>query len=192
MKTKSMVVLAALSAWVLTGCGDSTSTTKPEAAKTPEAAVAPSAADELKKAAADVTKSITTDAKDKATEVASAAQKEGEAAYQAASSQITSSFQSSSDSVLKNIGTDLGAKVAKLGESLKTNEAAKAQLTSAVKSLLGNNDAQAVSGFGGVSENSKLTGEQSALAKDVYNTAAAVAMQRNLSSLDGMDTDVSR
>jgi hypothetical protein len=184
MKTKAILGLAGMSAWLLTGCGDSAKTQAP--AKT-EAAAASSAADELKKAAADVTKSVTAEAREQAKEV----QKEGTAAAQAAGSQIASSVQSSSDSLLKNIGADLGTRVNKLAQSLTGNEQAKEQLTSATQSLLGNKDAEAVSGFGKVTE-SKLTPEQGALAKDAYNAAAALVTQRNFSSLEGMNSEVTQ
>jgi hypothetical protein len=184
MKTKAIMGLAAMSAWVMTGCGDSAKTQAP--AKT-DTAVASSAADELKKAASDVAKSVTAEVRDQAKEV----QKEATTAAQAAGSQIASSVQSSSDSLLKNIGSDLGTRVSKLAQSLTGNESAKEQLSSATQSLLGNKDAEAVSGFGKVTE-SKLTPEQSALAKDVYNAAAAMVTQRNFSSVEGMNTDVTR
>ncbi|HKX60602.1 MAG TPA: hypothetical protein VJS65_02140 [Verrucomicrobiae bacterium] len=185
MKTKAIIGLAGLSAWLMTGCGDSPKTETP--AKPEEAAAAASAADELKKAAAEVTKSVTADVREQSKEV----QKEATAAYEAAGSQIAASVQSSTDSLLKNIGSDLGNRVTKLGQSLAGNEPAKEQLTSATQSLLGNKDAEAVSGFGKVTE-SKLTPEQSALAKDTYNAAAALVTQRNFSSLEGMNSDVTR
>ena len=116
-------------------------------------------------------------------------QKQATAAYQNLSSQLTASVGTSSDSLLKNIGTDLGARVTKLGESLTTNDAAKAQLTTAMESLLGKNDAQAVSGLGKITD-LKLSSEQTTLAKDVYNAAAALVTQRNFSSLEGMNTEV--
>ena len=175
---------------VLTGCGD-----KPAQPAAPAqggaAASSPTAADELKKAATDVAKEVSTEVKKQATEVASTVQKEATAAYQTVSSQLVSSFQSSSDSLLKNISTDLGSRVAKLGDALKTNEAVKAQLTGAMESLLGKKDAEAVNGFSGVTE-SKLTPEQTALAKDVYNAAAALVTQRNFSGIEGMNTDVTK
>ena len=184
MKTKAIIGLAGLSAWLMTGCGDSPKTQTP--AK-PEEAAAASAADELKKAAAEVTKSVTAEAR----EQSKAVQKEATAASEAAGSQIAASVQSSSDSLLKDIGSDLGNRVTKLGQSLAGNEPAKEQLTSATQSLLGNKDAEAVSGFGKVTE-SKLTPEQSALAKDTYNAAAALVTQRNFSSMEGMNSDVTR
>jgi uncharacterized membrane protein len=188
MKTKQMIVLLGLNGWLLSGCGDSGSKPTPTPPP-PPAASTPAAAEQLKKAATEMAREVTTEARKQATEVAGAAQKETTAAYQNASSQLTSSLQPSSDSLLKNIGTDLGARVTKLGDSLKTNETAKAQLTSAMQSLLAKKDTEAVSGFGNVSE-SKLTPEQSALAKDTYNAAAALVTQRNFSSLEGMNSDV--
>lgn len=112
------------------------------------------------------------------------------AAVQNFSSQLSSSLQSSSDSLLKNIGTDLGARVSKLGNSLQTNETVKTQLNSAMESLLGKKDSETVGTFGKLTE-SKLTPEQTTLAMDVYNAAAALVTQRNFSSLEGMNTEVS-
>lgn len=201
---KNYVTLCAVMAGglMLAGCGDSSN--KPAAPATPPAqsgsapASTPAAAvvDEAKKVATEVaaeTKKQVTEAaaetKKQVTETAAAVQQQATAAYQNLSSQLTTSLQSSSDSLLKNISTDLGARVSKLGESLKTNDAVKAQLTAAMESLLGKNDAQAVTGFGKLTD-LKLSTEQTTLAKDVYNAAAALVTQRNFSSLEGMNTEV--
>jgi len=187
MNIKSTVLLLAAGCWLSAGCGDSTP--KQEAPAASSSAATPTVADEVKKAATEVAKEAATEVKKQATEAATVVQKEAMAAYENLSSQLVSSFQTSSDSLLKNIGTDLGARVKKLGESLTTNETVKAQLTSAMQSLMGNKDAEAVSSFGNVSA-SKLTPEQTGLAKDVYNAAAALVTQRNFSSLQGMNSDV--
>ena len=184
VKTKAIIVWAGLCAWFMTGCGDSAKKEPPPAPPaTNDAAAASSAGDALKKAAADVTKSAQAEARQQA--------REATAAAEAAGSQIAASVQSSADPLLKNVGSDLGARVNKLTQSLAGNEPAKQQVTSATKSLLDNKDTQAMSGFGKVTE-SKLTPEQGVLAKDVYNAAAALVTQRNFSNLEGMNSDVSR
>lgn len=190
MRVAGLMSAVVMGGWLLTGCGDKSSQPAAPAAGG-SAPASPSAAEEIKKAATDVAKEVTTEVKKQATEAAATVQKEATAAYQSVSSQLVSSFQSSSDSLLKNISSDLGSRVAKLGDSLKTNETVKAQLTTAMESLLGKKDTEAVQGFSGVTE-SKLTPEQSALAKDVYNAAAALVTQRNFSSLEGMNSDVTK
>lgn len=186
---------------VLAGCGDSskkTATATPPAQSGAASATTPGAVvvDEAKKVATEAvteTRKQVTEAaaevKKQATETVVEAQKQVTAAYQNLSSQLTTSLQSSSDSTLKNISTDLGARVAKLGESLKTNDAAKAQLTAAMQSLLGKQDAEAVSGLGKITD-LKLSAEQTTLAKDVYNAGAALVTQRNFSGVEGMNTEV--
>ena len=189
MKSKMEISLAVLIGMLIAGCGDSSkqTTTPAPASPTPPP---PAASDEIKKTATDVAKEVSTEAKKQATETVAEVQKQATAAYQNLSSQLTASLQSSSDSVLKNISTDLGARVSKLGDSLQSNETVKAQLNSAMESLLGKKDSEAVGSFGKLTE-SKLTPEQTTLAKEVYNAAAALVTQRNFSGLEGMNSEVS-
>jgi len=189
MKSKMTVSLAVLSGVLIAGCGDSSkeATTPAPASPTPPPTTA---ADEIKKTATDVAKEVSAEAKKQATEAAAQVQKQATAAYQNLSSQLTSGLQSSSDSLLKNISTDLGTRVAKLGDSLQSNEVVKTQLNSAMESLLGKKDSEAVGTFGKLTD-SKLTPEQTTLAKDVYNAAAALVTQRNFSGLEGMNSEVS-
>ncbi len=198
MKKNSMVSLVTLSGCLLlAGCGDSS---KMPPAASSGTAPAPTPTEEVKKAATEVAKEVSTEVKKQATEAvaevkkqatetATEVQKQAVAVYQNLSSQLTSSFQSSSDSLLKNISTDLGARVSKLGDSLQSNETVKGQLNTALESLLGKKDTDAVSALGKITE-SKLTSEQTSLAKDVYNAAAALVTQRNFSSLEGMNSEV--
>ena len=65
------------------------------------------------------------------------------------------------------------------------------KLSSAVESLLGNKDIDAVNQFNELVA-SKLTPEQTTLAKDVYNAGAALVTQRNFSSLEALDSDVAK
>jgi len=186
MKNKMTFSLVALSGMLIAGCGDSSKPTTP----TPSGSTPPpTATDDIKKAATEVAKEVSAEAKKQVTEAATEVKKQATAAYQNFSSQLTSSLQSSSDSLLKNISTDLGARVSKLGDSLQANETVKAQLHSAMESLLGKKDSEAVGTFGKLTE-SKLTPEQTTLAKEVYNAAAALVTQRNFSSLEGMNSEV--
>lgn len=186
MKNKMTFSLVALSGVLIAGCGDSSKLTTPApSGSTPP----PAATEDIKKAATEVAKEASAEVKKQTTETVAEVQKQATAAYQNLSSQLTSSLQSSSDSLLKNISTDLGARVAKLGDSLQANETVKTQLNSAMESLLGKKDSEAVGTFGKLTE-SKLTPEQTTLAKEVYNAAAALVTQRNFSSLDGMNTEV--
>ena len=178
MKSKMEISLAVLSGMLIAGCGDSSKQT-PTPAPASLTPPPPAASDEIKKTATDVAKEVSTEV-----------QKQATAAYQNLSSQLTASLQSSSDSLLKNISTDLGARVSKLGDSLQSNETVKAQLNSAMESLLGKKDSEAVGSFGKLTE-SKLTPEQTTLAKEVYNAAAALVTQRNFSGLEGMNSEVS-
>lgn len=185
MKNNMTFCLIAASGWLLAGCGDSS--TKPTSPAPSGAAPTASSgvADEVKKVATEVA----TETKKQATETVAAVQKQATEAYQNFSSQIASSLQSNSDSTLKNISADLSTRVSKFGDSIKTNGAVKAQLSSAMESLLGKNDAEAVSGLGKLTD-LKLSPEQSTLAKEVYNAGAALVTQRNFSSLEGMNSEV--
>jgi len=175
MKTISLLSAALLGAVLLTGCGD-----KPaESSTTPSAGSGqPTASDEVKKAVSQA-----------ATEVAAEVKKQATAVYAEASKQLTESVRSGTDTLLKNISTDLEGRVAKLGEALKSNETLTQQLNAAVKAMVGNQDAEAVGSLNKLSAAS-LTPEQTTLAKDVYNAAAAFVTQRNFSSLEGMNSDV--
>ncbi len=204
MKKLSIVSsLATLSACLITGCGDSSKSPTPPSggnASAPAAPAAPTPTEEVKKAATEAAKEVTTEVKKatteaaaevkkQATETVAEVQKQAVAAYQNLGSQLAASVQPGSDSLLKNIGTDLGARVTKLGDALGSNEAAKGQLNTALESLLGGKDSDAVGALGKITD-SKLTPEQTTLAKDVYNAAAALVTQRNFSSLEGMNTEV--
>jgi vacuolar-type H+-ATPase subunit E/Vma4 len=204
MKSKLVVMMVISAGWFGAGCRDSSTPPVPSGGTTPS----PTAESELQKAAAETAQraaaeaqkqaqALSAEAQKQAAEAAAAAQnqaaaaqKEARTAVQGMGADLTASLQSSSDSLLKNIGTDLGAKISQLGASLKTNEAVKAQLTTAVKALMGKKDADAVTSVGQVKQSS-LTPEQSVLAKDVYNATAALVTQRNFSSLDGMNNEVS-
>jgi hypothetical protein len=176
MKTTTLLATSFLSALVFTGCGD-----KPAETASPSATPAqPSAAAEVKQAATPA-----------AAEVAAEVKKQAAAAYAELSKQLLDSTRSGTDALLKNISTDLEGRVAKLGESLKSNESLTQQLNTAVQALLGNQDIDAVGALNKLSA-AGLTAEQTTLARDVYNAAAAFVTQRNFSSLEGMNSDVAQ
>jgi len=177
MKRNALLSLSVLSLTLAIGCGDkpaeSSSTSSTQPAK-------PAATEEIKQAVSKATE-----------EVVAEVQKQAKAAYADLSQQLLASTKGASDELLKNISTDLGARVQKLSESLKTNEGLTQQLGAAVNALLGNQDGEAVGGLSSLTA-AKLTPEQTTLAKEVYNAAAALVTQRNFSSVEGMNTDVSQ
>lgn len=162
---------------MLTGCGD-----KPaqSSSTTPATPAKPTATDEAKAA---VTKAVT--------EVTTEVKKQVQAAYADLSQQLIASGKGATDALSKNISADLQTRVQKLGESLKSNETLAQQLGSAVTALLGNQEGEAVVGLSSLTA-AKLTPEQTTLAKDAYNAAAALVTQRNFSSLEGMNSNVSQ
>lgn len=102
---------------------------------------------------------------------------------------VASTLDGNSDSVLKSIGADLETRVGKLAQSLAGNEAVKDQLSTSVKALLGNQDVDAVAALNTLAA-ARLTPEQTALAKEVYQTGAAFVTQRNFASLPGVGSEV--
>jgi len=103
---------------------------------------------------------------------------------------IESTKGGSADSLIQNVSADLQTRVGALAQSLAGNAAVQAQLNSAVQALLGNKDLDAIAGLNALTS-AKLTPEQTTMVKDVYNAGAALVTQRNFSSIEGMNTDVS-
>ncbi|MBI1177537.1 hypothetical protein GC207_08875 [bacterium] len=191
MKRISLSATAVLACTLLIGCKEKT----PEAPQTPETSSSepakPSATEQVKDAVTKVTDQAVTEVKKQATEAAQQIQSQVKSAYNDLSQQLTASNQGTSNDLTKNITTDLQDKVQKLSESAKDDPSLTEKLSAGIKSLLGNKDGEAVSSLGGMSS-AKLTPEQSTLAKEVYNAAAALVTERNFSSIEGMDTDVSK
>jgi len=176
MKRSILPFGAIVSLALLSGCGD-----KPaESSAPPAASPQPSDASEATQAASKAVNEAVAEVK-----------KEAQAAYAQLSQQLLASSKGATDELLKNVSTDLQGRVQKLGEALKGNEALTQQLGSAVNALLGNKDSEAVTSLGGLTA-AKLTPEQTTLAKDVYNATAALVTQRNFSSLEGLNSDVSQ
>jgi len=177
MKRNALLSLSTLSLTLMVGCSDKPAESSSTSATQP---ANPAATEEIKQAVSKATE-----------EVVAEVQKQAKAAYADLSQQLLASNNGASDDLLKNISTDLGARVQKLSGSLKSNEGLTQQLGSAVNALLGNQDGEAVGGLSSLTA-AKLTPEQTTLAKEVYNAAAALVTQRNFSSVEGMNTDVSQ
>lgn len=182
---KPITIIPAISIFtlLLTGCGE-----KPAepSASTPQPAQ--SSSTEQPKPAVE---QVATEVKKQASDVVAQVQSQAQTAYADLSQQLMTGSKGQNTDLAKDISTDLQQKVQKLSDSTKGDETLTAKLTTAVKSLVNHDDSQAVSGFGGLSA-AKLTPEQTAMAKDVYNAAAALVTQRNFSSVEGMNTDVSQ
>jgi hypothetical protein len=186
MKTITCVVLPLLSIALLAGCGDKPAETSSSSAP---AAAEKSATEGMNAAESSSGEGIASEMKAQTAEVVAKVQEEAKAAYANLSQQLMESTEGKTDEVLKNIGGDLETRVQKFNESIEGDQSLTDKLSGAVKSLLGSNDGEAVSEFGELSS-AKLTPEQTTLAKEVYNAAAALVTQRNFSSLEGMESDV--
>jgi hypothetical protein len=177
MKRISFALPLVVTVALLTGCGE-----KP--AETP---AAPPAASEKKSATAtELQKTATQIATEAATEV----KKQAQEVFANLSQQLADATKgASTDALLKSIGSDLETRVGKLATSLASNDAVKSQLNTGVQALLGGKDIDAVGALSKLTT-AKLTPEQTTLAKDVYNAAAAFVTQKNFSSVAGMNSDV--
>ena len=98
---------------------------------------------------------------------------------------------SKADAETQSLANDLGSKVLGLSKSLEGNPGAQQQLESAVNAVLGNKGPAAIEGFQKLAA-SKLTSEQTRLAKDVYNVGSAYVVKRNFGSLEGSQAEVSQ
>ena len=103
---------------------------------------------------------------------------------------ITKFASAQTDTVLSSLSTDLAGKVKSLGESLGANSAVKAQVESAVQSLIGGKDAEMLSTITQVVQSGGLTPTQLQLAKETGNLVSAIVVQRNFSALEGAQGDV--
>lgn len=176
MKSSYLTVFAAAVATLaLSGCGQ----------KSTDERATPA---ESSSAGAQAQQAVTKAAAEAVTEVKEQAQ---EAFANLGQQLVDSSKGGSTDALLKNISADLQGRVSKLATSLADNPAVKEQLNTAVQALLGNKDLDAIAGLNALTS-AKLTPEQTTMVKDVYNAGAALVTQRNFSSIEGMNTDVSQ
>jgi len=106
-------------------------------------------------------------------------------------SQFTQSAASQSDKVASSIGSDLAVKAKSLAQAAMDNPSLKAGLSSALQSLASGQDASGLGTLFTQLKDANLTPQQTQLAKEVGNLASAYAAQRNFSSLDGAQGDVS-
>lgn len=178
MKCNYSCLAAVIGVILLAGCGEKSSN---EVSSTPKSSESPSTGQQVQQAAS------------KAVEAAAPAVKQQaqEAFANLGQQLIDSTKGGSTDSLLKNISTDLQGRVSKLATSLSDNATVKEQLNTAVQALLGNKDIDAIAGLNALTS-AKLTPEQTTMVKDVYNAGAALVTQRNFSSIEGMNTDVSQ
>lgn len=115
----------------------------------------------------------------------------GQAAQTAtdAASQLLSLAESQSDKVLASIGQDLAPKLKSLATSLAGQPAAKSQVDSTLKSLVSGDSAGTIEAVTTLAQ-AKLTPEQTDLAKQVRDLAAAYVVQKDFSALEGVQGEV--
>jgi hypothetical protein len=98
--------------------------------------------------------------------------------------------KSASDGQLGAIASELTGKMQGLGAAIGANDAIKSELDSALKSLTGGMDSDALTSAFKVASAASLTPEQLSLAKQVGNLASAYAVQKNFAALPGAQGDV--
>jgi len=184
VKTTYIVPAIAVATLLLAGCSQKSSE---EISSIPKPAE-PSSAGQPASTGQQVQQAATKVAAEAAPEVKKQAQ---EAFANLAQQLVESTKGGSTDSLVKNISTDLGSRVGKLAQSLSDNTTVKDGLNTAVQALLGNKDIDAITELNKLSS-ANLTPAQTTMVKDVYNAGAALVTQRNFSSIEGMNTDVSQ
>lgn len=98
--------------------------------------------------------------------------------------------QSSGDSQLGSIASELTGKVNSLGKLLGGNTSAQSGLNDTLKSLTGGSDSAALTSAFNLVKSAQLTPQQLDLAKQVGNLASAYVVQKNFASLAGGQDDV--
>jgi hypothetical protein len=101
------------------------------------------------------------------------------------------SASSDGDSTLKSLGNELHSKVQASHQSLAGSPDAQKKLNGALQSLLGNKGGEALSAFEKLSQ-VKLTPEQTKLAEEVGHLGSAYLVHKNLSGLEGSQSDVAQ
>jgi len=190
VKTTYVIPVIAVATLLLAGCSQkpadeipaNSKPAEPSSASQPESVAQPKSADEpVQPAASKVAAAAAPGVKQQAQE-----------AFANLSQQLVESTKGgSTDALVKNVSADLESRVGKLASSLADNATVKEGLNTAVQSLLGNKDLDAITELNKLTS-ANLTPEQTTMVKDVYNAGAALVTQRNFSSIEGMNTDVSQ
>lgn len=169
MKTTFQLISVLAVAGLLAGCGESkTPPPSPQTADQSSTAPATTPTAETVKAVADASKAAVADL----------------------TSQFATAAAAQPDKLLGSIGGDLVDKAKSLGQSLAANAAVKSQLDTALKSLVGGQDSEALGTAFQVMQAANLTTQQVQLAKEVGNLASAYVVQKNFAALDGAKGDV--
>jgi hypothetical protein len=181
-----LLIVTAVIASSLCGCGESKTTPPDSNAVTPpsRSAVEPTpTAKPVAESAAPAKPAVET-----STPVATTPVK---AAVTDLSAQFAQAAAAQTDKLLGSIGGDLAGKVKSLSQSLGVNDALKSQLDGALQSLTAGKDSTALGqAFQVAQAATNLTPEQQKLAKEVGNLTSAFVVQKNFSSLDGAQGDV--
>ena len=101
------------------------------------------------------------------------------------------SSASGGDSTLKSLGSELDSKVQASHKSLAGKPDTQGQLSGALQSLLGNKGGESLAAFQKLSQ-AKLTPEQTKLAEEVGHLGSAYLVHKNLSGLEGSQSDVAQ
>jgi hypothetical protein len=157
------LTVAATAAAFFTACGPSESGSKSSGA----ASSAPPPSDAVKSVAAQATQAATD-----------------------LTGQLLGLSQVKSDDVLGAISKDLGPKLQSFAGAVGADKAVESQVQSTIQSLLAGRSAETVDLVSKLTQ-AKLTPEQMAMAKDVKNLAAAYVIQKDLSSVEGAQGEIS-
>ena len=103
---------------------------------------------------------------------------------------LLNAAQSSADTQLGSIASELVDKLQAFEAAGGTNSALTAQMDAMLKSLTGGEDSAGLTSAFKLATAAKLTPEQVGLAKQVGNLASAYAVQKNFATLDGAQSDV--
>jgi hypothetical protein len=98
--------------------------------------------------------------------------------------------QSATNSQLGSIATDLTNQVTTLETTLPTNSVTKGKLDGTLQSLSAGDDAGALKSAYSLTQGAKLTQEQTSAARQVGNLTSAYVVQKDFSTLDGSQGDV--
>jgi hypothetical protein len=103
---------------------------------------------------------------------------------------LLNAAQSSTDTQLGSIASELVDKLQAFEAAGGTNSTLTTQMDTMLKSLTGGEDSAGLTSAFKLATAAKLTPEQVGLAKQVGNLASAYAVQKNFATLDGSQSDV--